>query len=162
MRDNTAADRITDKQHMCGCGQVLAGMLRQPGGAELLRQELLRGAGSSSALQALQAAQALSHSGADPLLPRHITCLCHPLCLPLLLAVGSVCPSRHDQLTLDPVSSPGRPTLLTLSTGSPLTSMIPHPLRPPHLPPIAVSTSHLASPALSLPCSILLQCDHTS
>ena len=46
--------------------QVLAGVLRQPGGAELLRQELLR-TGSSSALQALQAAQAMSQSGVHAL-----------------------------------------------------------------------------------------------
>ena len=54
--------------------QVLAGVLRQPGGAELLRQELLRSSSSSSALQALQAqAQALSHSGGVP-------SACPPIC----------------------------------------------------------------------------------
>ena len=43
--------------------QVLAGMLQQPGGAELASEFLRRSGASSDALHALQAAQSLSQSG---------------------------------------------------------------------------------------------------
>ncbi|KAK9810778.1 hypothetical protein WJX73_006520 [Symbiochloris irregularis] len=66
--DNTVSPLIEASLRRGNSADLLAGVLRQPGGAELLRQELLR-SGSSSALQALQAAQAaagaIDHSGSS-------------------------------------------------------------------------------------------------